>query len=553
MAANHKKRRNRGGYNSKDRGKDKRPYQKDRNPGNDETNRDGDKMGYDAARNDISWYTRYPNLSIASAQFPFPYRPGMKVPLGGNLGDGRIFDLPYRIPGVLTLEWFPSVGWSEGPTDPASIVCKELYAKVRKSYGAGELLADAPDFMIYLMALDSIFSYIASLRRVYRILTAWSPNNYVMPDTLLGALGVNESSAIELRTHRTELWQVINELTLMSRKFTCPAVMDIMNRHFWMNDNVYTDENSINSQMYVFRQRGFYQFAMLPMPNGDNAGGLKMVAAPFGNFAELTVNSLFTFGRTLIDALVSSDDAYTINGYLARAFDGTPNFVVDETPLDQPFNPVYEPEVLMQIENSRAVWAGDVVMSNLNVTQDVLTNSIIHNPYVVGYTSAADNPGTQVGKFGLNELNAYLSIRSDTPSVADNLIASRLHTGAKKWKTVSDVQWYRIVSGTEILVDFSFRYGTQPTDAYAIPSVMGAYDGSLTAANVSTLVGMFALEAFDWHPFTLLAVFSGTTGATLKSVAMCGDTHNITAFTQDDLANMHKMCVYSEFSAFSVG
>lgn len=496
------------------------------------------------APNDVSWYTKYPNLSVASAQFPFPYRPGMSVNLGNP---SKVMES--KIPGVMELQWYPSIGWSENATDPASIVCKELFARVRRAYGAGDLLADAPDFMMYLMALDGIFSYIASLRRVFRILNAWTPDNYIIPDVLLNALGCSDTTIQNLRSNRNTLWQVINELTLMSRKFTCPAVMDIMNRHFWMNDNVYTDAMSINSQLYVFHQMGYYQYAAVAMPSGDEAAGLTIAATPLSyENASVTVEQLYTFGRNLIDALVAWDDAYTINGYLSRAFDGAPNFIVDETPIDQPFNPAYEPEVLMQIENSRTLWAGTLNMDSLTVSQDVLTNSVISKPTLKLYTETSDNSVTNVGKCGLWYLNAYLSQRSDNPTVADNIVASRLQSNVAAIS--GDTVNARIIAATEIPMSWTLWYG--PKTRNGMPQVLAFPAITDATLNYNWLMNNQSIEAFDWHPFGMVFKFLSI-GGKFDTVYLVGDTHNFTTMSNTDLANMHKICVYSEFNAFSVG
>lgn len=494
-------------------------------------------------RNDVSWYTHYPNLSIASAQFPYPYRPGMQLDLGLPSAN-----TPYTIPGTMELRWYPTIGWSETATDPASIVCKELYQVVRKAYGAGDLLCDAPDFMVYLMALDSIFSYIASLRRVFRVLTAWTPDNYHLPDQVLQAMGVSPDVIQRLRKDRMKLWQIINELTLMSRKFTCPAVMDIMNRHFWMNDNVYTDAASVNSQMYVFHQVGFFKYKEQNMPSGDPASGLEMVKNQLfrgdnsifwdgTKNVDITVDTLFEFGRDLIDALVAWDDAYTINGYLARAFEGHSNFIVDEMPIDQPFNPVYEPEVLMQIENSRACWAGSISLSDLAVSQNVLTNSIIHKPRVKKWTTAADN-AFKVGKYNLHYLRPYLTQRSDAPTVADNLVASRLQVAFEPF--VGDDTYARIVAATEIVETwYMWMSGLSFVD---VPSVQAVEYGTGTTTQANDY-HLLQKEGFDWHPLTIVGIFAATTGKLFTSI-VAGDVHNITTMSVTDLKNMHKMCVY---------
>lgn len=492
------------------------------------------------AMNDVSWYTRYPNLSVASAQFPFPYRPGMKMQLDPNRG------VPYIVPGVMEMQWYPSIGWSESATDPASIVCKELFQKVRKAYGAGDLLCDAPDFMVYLMALDGVFSYLASIRRIFRLLSAWTPDNYQLPDTVLEAMGCNQTAIQNLRINRNQLWQVLNELTLMSRKFTCPAVMDIMNRHFWMNDNVYTDAPTVNSQFYVFHQMGYYRYKPQNMPSGDPASGLEMVASPFVRTNNaLTVTSVYEFGRALIDALVAWDDAYTINGYLSRAFEGTPNFIVDETPLDQPFNPVYEPEVLMQIENSRSIWAGTLDLTSLAVSQDILTNSIISKPTVTLFTATKDS-AFRVGKHNLHYVPPTLSQRSDAPQVADNIVASRLQVNFEPLE--GSTTQARVIAATEIPTAWYehsvFGVGLEVSSVAAVE-----FNTELTPTYGDYAI--FNMGAYDWHPIAW--VFFYNVGQNrLYNISAAGDVHNVTVITADDLKNMHKICVYSEFNAFSI-
>lgn len=529
------------------RGSDKnRTNSRDRNMKRDREYGENRGPSNTAGRNDVSWYTHYPNLSIATAQFPYPYRPGMDIDLGSPSQT-----LNLRIPGIMEMRWYPSLGWSETATDPASIVCKELFAKVRKAYGAGDLLCDAPDFLVYLMALDGIFSYLASLRRIYRTLTAWTPDNYILPDTVLRAMGLSLEDIQSMRVNRNQLWQVINELTLMSRKFTCPAIMDIMNRHFWMNDNVYTDAQTINSQMYVFHQMGFYKYAPQNMPSGDPASGLTIANNPFqngaGTAAQTTVSGLYDFGRGLIEALVAWDDAYTINGYLSRAFEGTPNFIVDETPMDQTFTPVYSEEVLSQIENSRPLWAGTLNVNSLDVSQDVLTNSIICKPTLKLFTAAADAP-SGVGTYGLTYVTPIISQRSDNPSVADNIIASRLHTSVEA--IPNDTVNARVIAATEIPTYWMvWTSGMTPSGMLPIMGMPQTVDSNF---NPNWIYHTMAMEAFDWHPLSVLYVFASKTVKTYEYAYMVGDLHNLTSITVADLKNLHKVCVYSEFNAFSV-
>lgn len=386
---------------------------------------------------------------MAAGSIPFPYRPGMSFPWATHVS-GTATSISYpSIPGIMTLNWYPTLGRSENATDPASIVGKEIFAKVREKF-SGSIDADAPDFVIYLMALDSVYSYIASLKRIYRILTAYTSENHYIPDAMLQALGLSSAGIVDLKEHRMQFFQIINELVVMTRKFNVPAVFDILNRHYWMNDNVYTDDNTINSQFYIFRCLGYLKYGL----SGEDVkvGSLSMtdVIYPDTNVAEY----MFSYGRTLINALADSDDAYIISGYLMRAYEGVPVFAVDELPIDNRLEPSYDPEILMQIENSLPLlFENSTRVLDLSVTQDPSTNAIISKPHVSGSIPTPFASDSW-------KLENFLSIRSDTPTVADVTISTRLKMGWDNmvWDMSKSSYDYDIVCGSEVLIDYAIWY-----------------------------------------------------------------------------------------------
>nr|QXV86459.1 capsid protein [Rat picobirnavirus] len=528
------------------------------------------------AKNDISWYSKNPNLLVAAGSFAYPYRPGMTLPLGGRnvvVDDtGGVFyaNGNMTIPGVMALDWVPTLGYSATSTDPASVLAKEVYAKVRQVY-SGSLDVDAPDFTIYLMALDSIFAYIASLKRIYRLLTAWSPENYSTPDVLLTSMYIDQQTATELRAHRTELWQIINELVLQSRKFMAPASMDIFNRHYWMSDNVYTDDNTINSQFYVFNLNAVYKYTELKTPQDVPAAGLTMQYTPLrGNITNpvtggITVQTLYEFGLDLINALVAWDDAYIINGYLKRAFDGEAMFIVDELRSDETLIPVYEPEVLMQIENSHAVGVSTVgAFTGMRVTQDPTTNAVLCNCSITMNKSYDYMREYECGGW---ELKPTLSIRSQTPTVADSVIASRLKAAVIS-ATLTGNNWTINVScGTELPLFWHLHYlpaaeriqgpVLRQSVFFQCPTINYsnlATGNEATASTVSAIANMFSATQFDWAPMAVVTtiVNTGTAGVFQVNTSIYGDTHNITVITKDELQNLHRICRYSEFNSFGI-
>lgn len=545
-------------FRNKRRGEKDNPKSYQRDERREERHASGD------ARNDISWYSKNPNLLVAAASFPYPNRPGMQLNLGTykNAGFPNAFTATYPIPGCMVLNWMPNVGKSNAATDPASVLGKEMYARVRQVY-SGSIDADAPDFVMYVLAMDSIFTYIAWLKRVYRVLNAWSPENYFTPDGLLIGMGFTLADIAVLRQHKTELWQCINELVLQTHKFTVPGSMDVFNRHYWMSDNVYTDAQSINSQFYMFNLYAVYKFMV---DSGTNASALAMTALPVSdpNHATIEVSTLYQFGLDLINALVAWDDAYMINGYLRRAFEGDSMFIVDEIGATDILAPVYEPEVLMQIENSRALPRGDLLtpttLSGFNVTQDVLTNAVICNPnYSLDFPKIIDEP-TNTFSSGTYAVPPTLSVRSDTPTVADSVVASRLQAAVQVSVTGTTYN-IEVDAGSEIPIMWYISIGSDTDESIHYRPVHQTpnyrFDNAQSAAMLlyaanSVLFG-YHTNAFDWAPF--IFIFTTTSGGSTNATwgrAISGDVHNITQITPEDLANLHRVCMYSEFNSFGL-
>lgn len=479
--------------------------------------------------------------------------------------------VPNVLPGILRLLWAPSFGNSTLPTDPASIAGKEFYGRVRASF-SGSIDADAPDFVIYIGALDSVFTYIGWLKRVYRTLTTFTSDNFFLPDGLMAAYGFTQEEATQLRRDKVRLWQGINELILKSRKFKCPAVMDLFNRHYWMSDNVYADDASTRAQLYVFNLAGVYALGdVTEVSGGETITGLVMTPLQHDSVSvgeHAVCDSLIEFGDALLRAIDAWDDGYLISGYLQRAFDATPSFTVAELMQDEQLTSQFVPEVLTQIENSRTVippftavsenqtaWATDI-----KVTQNVLTNAVVSNVNMSFPLGTADPVATIVAALP-NGLKPMLSIRNDQPSVTDSVIASRLHA----YVALSiDSQAKRVnvnvTAGSEIPLQWSVitaHYSTDGSMAFMDKpiqylSMLDTADSEGVALTQFDWEGFFTIPQFDWHPFFTVLYVTGPESAPTYTLYPVGDTHNATTISSDQLANLHKVCMYSELNSFSI-
>lgn len=525
--------------------------------------------------NALEWYSKYPRLLAATATLPFPNRPGMSLDLGisDNVTQSSI------IPGVVALDYFPTCGFSEKVSDPISLVARELYARVRANYSA-DLEADGPDMVVYIMALGSIAAYITACKRIYRLLDAYEPENYITPNHVLHAIGLVDDDIIDLRSHKTDLYGYINEMVHQFNTFLIPDVFDIINRHVWMNDYIFSDAPStvLNCQLYLYNQIGFYEYSLLPVSGagGAEASGCRMTFAPWvaGKLTTQATDAavaLFNFGSGLLNSLYTWSTARTINGYFAKVFGTEKLFTLGELAIDERQDYNYTEEVLSQIENFRcgptprlstdsASVLDDWKLGGLNISQNVTTNSIVCNNqmtypvYVMANSANVMNNWVKIW----SDMRPFINVHSDIPGAADVVIASRMSP------VILEVHKVGGASVTSGVNTFTTQMDTGTEYPFGIRLIQGRdEDGEpplsfnvLPGLNVDSLIynasipsQWLYLSQFDWHPMLTFASAHNTHN---NHAYVYGDTWNITSTTPEAMRKIHRVCLFSEFNAFSL-
>lgn len=541
------------------KGKNRKPRYKDREVERSSRDYRDNKSGSDTRLkatladqmpkfNDYSWYSKNPLLVESAARIPFPYRPGDSIQ---SIWKGGGTEQHAGLPGIMTLSWIPSIGPAKMTSDPVNVAAKEIYARVRSQF-VGNIDADPPDFMIYFICLDSIFSYIGYLKRLYRVLTKWDPDNRYMPEGLLQAMGLNSVDIATLMHEKTRLWGNINELVLMTRKFRCPDVFPLFSRHYWLNDNVYTDAATMNSQMYLFNQEMFYQFRTQKTPDNIDAGGAILdynpIVSTHGDPSKVVDAAvLFDFGKQLINALAMSDDAYTISGYLLKAYDGAGEFFVDTLPEAEEFYAVYDEAVLSQIENSYTVFGYGYANFKTNAPfQAAEITAISQDPKTNRVLCALTGTTAQVTVKDLTT-GVQLNLRKEIPSVEEVVEATRLIT------TVEFIgnDKIEIHAGSEILTGYTITARGSDGTVAALATVASMQPVTTT---FKVDPGLLALWThFDWSPALYFALFNQAPVNNSVPTTSCvfQEAHNVTYVDEGTLSRLNRVCLYSEFNAFA--
>lgn len=294
------------------------------------------------ADNDPAWYAQNPQILKDSASFSYNYPLGSKL----NLGKAHAADNLNRtsIPGIMAIHTSPAFGASTHSNSPINTAARNIYSFVRHA-NSGHANYDAPDLMLYLTAMDNLYSYVSFLKRAYGVMMPSYYTNRYMPKALVQAMGLDYD---DLNTNLNDFRSYINRLALRVGSMCIPASMSYMARHMWMYEHIWTDDMSDKAQIYMYVPHGFFRFSL----DLDMAGQLEYKSLYMDNDHLLTLDEIVAYGEAMLEPILSSEDMNIMSGDILKAF-GPENLykinMIDEAYL---VVPEYSSEVLDQIQNT---------------------------------------------------------------------------------------------------------------------------------------------------------------------------------------------------------
>lgn len=436
--------------------------------------------------NDISWYTHNPELAKNAANIYFSQQLGLPLRFGDNGFDGTIDDAANMIPGVMSINWIQSWG------DPAvTYAARNIYSYIVHA-NSRNYKYDAPDVMMYLIAMDNIYMWIASMMRVYGVLNVYSGNNRYLPDTLVRSMSFDPE---DLRQHLPQFRTLINLAISKVSIFWVPNKFDLLKRHWWLCSNVYTDSDSKQSQMYVFNPTHVYKWTGTEFETGS---GLKPVSLRDKYLTYTDVNNIT---NQLIDAILNDSDIGMMGGDILKAFGSDNLFGITPMPEDYTVVPSYNEEVLMQIHN--CTWDEYMAPDIKQKTDGTIDHLFIKE---------TNNSRRVVC------MAPILDFKSKVPSPEDIIVATRLSP------------WYFTTNVTGIYQQTA-HCTTELTQSIQV--YYRSASGGTEVVNINTcwLNAKFQdlakiahlLSKFDWAPYLYLYT-AETTSDPSKVVGFIGDT-----------------------------
>lgn len=545
-------------------------------------NMEADEVAFNEKRdkrscpNDWQWYAQSPQLVKDYASFPFG------DPLGNTLrsGLGKPFT-DISIPGICSIYFTPAIGNAVDANSPINVAARNIYSYVRH-VNSGHSNYDAPDLMLYLLAMDSCYMYNEFLKRIARIVLDYSVFTRYYPDGLMVAMGVDP---VDVQKNIAKLRGFINIMATKLGSMCVPNSMSYTARHMWMAGSLFLDSNTTKAQTYVYVPSAYLQFGF----GGESGtvGLVKAIQAP-GNFTGVmtslaTVDDLISFANTLMDPILSNEDMNIMSGDILKAFGDAGVVKLAGITEGEALLPSKIDEVLSQIENAVVMpieFSSYVIQQNTAVGGGFLYPSGIAtsthtikslNGSFLNLTPNALTTALQ-NNFGSTVMyNTLLNFHWDNVQPEDVMVATRLTT-IPQFKSVSYVKGEDTFSVTWDLRGVSSEVVTggrlwalnrlvqgQPTvytyiDFMKYNFVSQVKIGSTGVPNPLTAANWMA--QFDWAPDMMSYIVNddnNANGVLFPAQLSLRDTDNYTFISADELESLATVALLSEFSVPQMG
>lgn len=338
--------------------------------------------------NDVSWYLKNPQLIKDTANLPFGKALGLPITVD-DVYQAEPLENPNQavttcLPGINVLWYQPTYSISKDNVSALNIASRNIYSYVRHA-NSGASNYDAPDLMLYLLAMDSIYSQHANLTRAYGLARTFSGVNRYLAKQLVEAIGFQYDDLIaNMANYRAQ----INTLALRMSSLYVPTTMTVFLRHMWMNKNIYTDAPGAKSQMYAFAPTGYYTY-------NEYDGPGKLTWNRFGDVAREPRPMSWYLERAndALNILLESEDIGIMSGDILKCYGESGLFTFGTIDAEFTIVPTYNEEVLMQIHNATVLNCNPATLTNADITQDVESGALLYAPTFGTYNPGSSSSG----------------------------------------------------------------------------------------------------------------------------------------------------------------
>lgn len=505
---------------------------------------------YDSTRcapNDPSWYAANPQLLKDAASYSFNNPLGNKLSLYSGTAGGA-----FSVPGVYSIRCVAVPGKSLDNNSPVNVAARNIYSFVRHA-NSGHSNYESSDLMLYLLAMDQLYSILAFMTRAYGVMGTYNQTNRYMPEALMTSMRLDFS---DFMSRLADFRYFINSCAVKIGSMCVPKSMSYFTRHMWMYTNVYKDSESSKAGLYLYNPHMFYKFSPTSSEQGGELIPELWAGSGTGSKSLLTVSELMDKVNSFIQPILTDEDMNIMSGDILKAFGAEGVFKVGPVPEDYAVFPVHNYEVLNQMNNATLV-STNFDLSNWKITQSTAAPTA---------GAVIFNPVWNIGK-GLRDawyLPCIFNSYHESPDPSEVMVGSRLSVVGT---TASSATTFSLHScGSEIAVAgeiYSFVLGAGNAWTVETPSQLNqltkydfreSSDVSSVILSYGVLADLAKQENFDWHPQVFVVPYQGSEEASnLRIQLPFVDLDNYTLLYNTDLEKLHETALLSEFSVPQMG
>lgn len=565
--------------------------------------------------NDPKWYAVNPSILRDTASFPYSRITG--VPILNTPGSvqkpalavGGVSIDSNPVPGILSVNWIPTIGGANSETDAINIAANSIYSFVRHA-NSGHSNYDAPNLMNYLLAMDSAYSFYSMMVRAYGVLNNYEMLNKYTPQALITAMRLDFA---DLQKNMANFRAYINQYAYRLSSLAVPVDIYYITRHIWMNENIYTDAETTKAQYYMYYQAGYWRWiegssvevlGRLDLTSPSLSTHLTQDTGCLRPVNVSNLSDLISFGNGLLGPIIGSEDMNIMSGDILKAFGAENLFKV--LPISETYfvTPSYNQEVLSQFENAEtapcviqpqtgsSIWYGytfqpsypaitgtyaSKIMDNSTINAGWLEEDIkIVIPQLIA--SATSNASATLSPEQYMRSNRIiLNMHKEGVTPEDTIVASRLSS------LPSTKMYYSSTNGAYAIYD-KHSYGSELATsmscwAFVEASTSGSDSsglvlsyftfgshtaiqratGSVAALITDAIVNISAVMAsFDWHPkftFTTFNVTGASAADTFSwsTYPMIYDYENVALLDSDNVKQMNETALLSLLNCQRMG
>lgn len=330
--------------------------------------------------NDSSWYIPKGMTASDVLSIPETVLSGSPIPMT-TIYSGTTWNYQaVAVPGIRAFHIIS--GLPEDSTrsvSPINQAGSDLYQAIQAANSRNPVYS-MPLLLMYIYAHADVLAYYQFLTRIYGVIRNYSMFDVYTPKALCSAMNVNFDS---IKNNLADFRIQINQLADAIRSLVIPSTIQYLERKIFLYSNIYTDSSTSKAQYYMYVPEGFYQW--VEGQGDDPAGNPGLTYLQFQSIwkdntytdwtkGTLTADQLIEFGWQMVDALRNSEDVRWIGADLLKAFGVNAMYTVQG--LDETFSiqPVYNAEVLSQMENAfiypGVVNAQSAPKLDITITQD---------------------------------------------------------------------------------------------------------------------------------------------------------------------------------------